>query len=143
MAVRRAFSNCRAERPVGPFNFFLPEQRALGKMVMASSDGEYGVEFDTISYYDFKEHLSKPPLSESHAIKQSLETLRNAAHARDIEGRERLAEVQNHLVDMLDYMEHREGYSLFPGDRHKCSTESRAQSDQAFLNGMGRPSRKP
>jgi len=120
-AARRAFSTSSSKRPVGPFNFFLPEQKALGKMVMHSLEGEHGPELDTISYYEFKEQLNSPPLSESESVKQSLEALRSAADVNDISGRERLADAQSYLVDLLGYLEAQEGYSLFAGERKKCS----------------------
>src|SRR5919106_7043239 len=66
-AVRRVFATSDAALPVGPFNFFHPEQKALGKMVMQRMGGQYGVEFDTISYYEFKEPLASPPLASSEA----------------------------------------------------------------------------
>lgn len=34
--------------------------------------------------------------------------------------RECLAEAQNYLVDLLDYLEEKEAYSYFPGEREKC-----------------------
>ncbi len=120
-AVRRTLAHSDKDRPVGPFNFFLTEQKAIGKMIMHRKKGEFGHELDTISLYEFKESLKLPPLCDSFALNQSLETLRNARELQDIEGRERLAEVQNHLVDLLQYVETKEGYSLFPGKRAKCS----------------------
>jgi hypothetical protein len=36
-------------------------------------------------------------------------------------GRERLLEAQSHLVDLLSYLEGKEGFSLFPGVRKKCT----------------------
>ncbi len=119
-AVRRAFATANPDCPVGPFNFFLPEQKALGKMVMQSMKGEHGRELDTISYYRFKSNLQSPPLSESESIRQSLEALRGTNDVHDIAGWERLAWAQNYLVDLLGYLEGREGYSLFPGERQKC-----------------------
>jgi len=120
IAVRRAFATSTIGHSVGPFNFFLPEQKALGKTIMHTMEGEYGHELDTISYYDFKVCLGKSPLKESHAVQQSLESLRKARDASDIGGRERLVEAQNHIVDLLDYMEEREGFTLFQGKRKKC-----------------------
>jgi hypothetical protein len=120
-ACRRAFSTSSAKRPVGAFNFFIPEQKALGKIVMHSIEGEFGREMDTISFYEFRERLEDPPLSESAAVKETLEALRKAKDSRALPGRERLAQAQSHLVDLLAYLEEREGYSLFPGRRRKCA----------------------
>src|SRR5215510_16095373 len=119
-AVRRAFATSDTALPVGPFNFYHPEQKALGKIVMHRMAGQYGVEFDTISSYEFKERLAVPPLSDSEAVQQSLEALRTAPDDGDLPGRTRLARAQHHLVDLLRYLEGKEGYRLFPGERKKA-----------------------
>ncbi|MEJ2033776.1 MAG: hypothetical protein P8Y63_12225 [Deltaproteobacteria bacterium] len=119
-AVRNAFAS--PAYPVGPFTFLRPEQRTLGKMVMSRYKGQYGIEFDTISWTDFMERLKVPPLAEDLVIQQSLQALRQADGAETITGWERLAEVQSRLVDLLYYVEAREGFTLFPaGVRQKCS----------------------
>lgn len=137
-SIRRAFSTSSSKRPVGPFNFFIPEQKALGKIVMHSVEGEYGNELDTISFYDFKEKLSEPPLSNSESVQQTLDVLRTAQGVQDIAGRERLADAQNHLVDLLIYLEASEGYSLFAGERAKCAGANRGArlSDQSARPGV-------
>ena len=127
-AVRKAFATSATGRPVGPFNFFLPEQKALGKIIMHTMEGEHGHELDTISYYDFQALLGKSPLKESQSVKQSLEALRNARDASDIPGRERLAEAQNHIIDLLAYIEEREGFTLFQGEREKCTGSRKTRS---------------
>jgi len=116
-AVRSAFATSTSPQQVGPFNFYYTEQHALGKLVMTTTRGEFGVEFDSISYYAFKRHLASPPLSESKSVQETLEALRNADDVRNLLGRDRLAEVQNHLVELIGYVEGREGYTLFAGER--------------------------
>jgi hypothetical protein len=120
-AARRTFSSASQGYLVGPFNFFAPEQKALGKVVMYTIEGEHGFEFDSISFYDFKEQLKSAPLKDSQSVQQSLDTLRNAKTAQDIVGRERLADAQIHLVKLLTYLEKKEGYTLFPGSRKTCT----------------------
>lgn len=121
-AVRRAFATSRPGYPVGPFNFLPAEQKALGKMVMHSMEGEYGHEMDTMSYYEFRDLVrSADRMPESIAVTESLATLRNADTSDDIGGQERLAEAQHHLVDLLNYLEAKEGYTLFDGERQKCT----------------------
>ncbi len=119
-AVRSAFSVATSPNEVGPFNFFYPEQKALGKLLMIQREGRYGIEDDTISLYDFRARLASPPLSESESIKETLDALRQADHASSLRGRERLAEAQGYLVDLLGYLETQEGYTLFRGERRKC-----------------------
>ncbi len=119
--VRGAFATSDPAHPLSPFNFSRTEQKALGKMVMSRIRGEHGIELDTISYYDFKERLSLPPLADSDSVQRTLEGLRKAKDPSELSGRERLREAQRHLVDMLTYLEGKEGFSLFPGERRKCA----------------------
>jgi hypothetical protein len=62
-----------------------------------------------------------PPLSESASIRESLEALRATEDVKALAGRRRLEEAQYHLVDLLSYLELREGYTLFAGERKKCA----------------------
>jgi hypothetical protein len=118
-AVHNAFAT--PKYPVGAFTFFRPEQKALGKLVMHRFEGQFGVELDTIPYYSFQKQLLSPPLLDSEAVKQTLAALRKATNAKNLEGRQRLAEAQNYLVDLLTYLEAKEGFTLFPGERLKCA----------------------
>lgn len=128
-AVRRAFATSKQGYPVGPFNFFSAEQKALGKLVMHDVEGEFGRELDTISYYEFRDIINSPyRMPESRAVQETLENLRKAKSPEDIDGRDRLALAQNHLVELLDYVEKREGYSLFVGQRQKCRCERPLQA---------------
>jgi hypothetical protein len=145
-AVRDAFATTGAGFPVGPFNFFHPEQKALGKMVMSRTQGQDGIELDTISSYKFRKRLALPALSSSQSVQQSLEALRNAEDAGNLPGRNRLERAQHHLVDLLHYLEEREGYRLFTGERKKCSSlrERSARNGSQRLpatDGFTRPNR--
>jgi hypothetical protein len=146
-AVRDAFATTGTGFPVGAFNFFHPEQKALGKMVMSRARGQHGVELDTISSYKFRERLALPAVSNSHSVQQSLEALRNAEDAENLRGRNRLEKAQHHLVDLLQYLEDREGYRLFAGERKKCSSP-RARGPRngsrrlPTSDGFGRPNRR-
>jgi hypothetical protein len=151
-AVRDAFASTGPEFPVGPFNFFHPEQKALGKMVMTRTEGPQGSEFDTISSYEFKERLASPALSGSRSVQQSLEALDSAEDAEHLAGRKRLETAQHHLVDLLQYLEASEGYSFFTGERKKVSSRQphtplngsrriRAGDGPSRVNGRARASR--
>jgi len=121
-AIRRAFATSSGNNEVGPFNFFPAEQKALGKMVMHSMEGEFGHELDTISYYEFRDIIQSPyRMPRSSAVAQTIETLREAQSAKDIAGKERLIIAQNHLVELLNYLEKKLGYSYFPAKRRRCS----------------------
>ena len=118
-ALRSSFSTLKY--PIGPFNFFKMEQKALGKIIMERFEGQYGVELDTIPFYEFQHMLKSPPLSESESMKQSLDALHAAKDAGRLAGRERLAHVQAFLVDLLNHQEARTGFILFSGQRLKCN----------------------
>lgn len=126
--VRGTFST--SQYPIDAFAFFRPEQKALGKIIMERFEGQYGIEHDTIAFFDFKEQLEAPPLSESQAIKQSLDALRSARDAQSMPGRDRLARVQNLLVDILRYQENISGFRLFIGERRKCATPDRLEQGE-------------
>src|SRR5215831_6798075 len=134
-AVRDTFATTGGGFPVGPFNFFHPEQKALGKVVMSRTKGQHGMELDTISSYKFRERLALPALANSQSVQQSLQALRDAKDAEDLAGRNRLAKAQHHLVDLLNYLEQREGYRLFTGERKKCS----GFRERSHRNGVRRP----
>jgi len=145
-AVRDAFADTGVGSPVGPFNFFHPEQRALGKLVMSRTQGQHGMELDTISTYKFKKRLALPALANSLSVQQSLQALHEAQDAGDLRGRNRLAKAQNHLVDLLNYLEAKEGFRLFTGERKKVSNprERSARNGAGHLsaaNGLARSRR--
>jgi hypothetical protein len=147
-AVRDAFATTTgAGFRVGAFNFFHPEQKALGKMVMSRTQGPDGVELDTISSYRFRDRLTLPALSNSQSVQQSLEALRNAEDEENLPGRNRLEKAQHNLVDLLQYLEGREGYRLFAGERKKCSSlRARSVRNGAqrlqVTDGLARPNRR-
>ena len=146
-AVRDAFATTGAGFGVGAFNFFHPEQKALGKMVMSRTQGPHGIELDTISSYKFRDRLALPALSNSQSVQQSLKALRNAEDGENLPGRNRLANAQQHLVDLLQYLEDREGYRLFAGERKKCSSlrvRSARNGPQRLqvTDGLARPNRR-
>src|SRR5215470_3243015 len=121
-AVRDAFATTSDGFSVVAFTLFHPEQKALGKMVMSRTQGQHGLELDTISSYKFKDRLSLPALSNSQSVQQSLQALRDTENAENLPGRNRLEKAQHHLVDLLNYLEAQEGYHLFTGVRKKCSS---------------------
>ena len=117
--VRDAFAT--RQSPAGAFCFFRPEQKALGQLIMKRIEGAFGLEFDSISLFEFKDSLRSAPLSDMESVQQTLEALGTATSVRGLPGCARLARVQNHLVDLLSYIEDREGFSLFIGERRKAT----------------------
>lgn len=120
--LRDAFAT--SALPIGAFTIFRPEQKALGKTIMTRFEGQFGVELDTIAFYEFKELLRTGALAESPSLAQSIQALREADSPDDLDGRERLIRAQSTLVDLLDYMEAKEGFYLFAGERRRCGVET-------------------
>lgn len=60
---------------------------------------------------------------------ERLEALRKAGTASDIPGRERPENAQNVIIDLLEYMEAKEGFTLFQGKREKCAHFRTAKPD--------------
>src|SRR5262245_31959944 len=117
--IRGAFAT---DRPyVGAFCFYRPNQRSLGEMIMLRTGGEYGFEFETKGYNEFLKLLEAPELQEMKAIKQTLETLRNAKQLRDLPSDVcmRLVRVQLLLVGLLKYAQEKENISFFYSEKHQ------------------------
>ncbi|MBI4791641.1 MAG: hypothetical protein HY789_02650 [Deltaproteobacteria bacterium] len=134
-AVRNAFAT--SDFPIGPFAFFRPEQKELGKIVMTRFKGQYGIELDTVPWHEFMERLEKTPLAYSQSVQQSIQALREAQGVESLLGRDRLCAVQNHLIDLLSYIEKKEGFSLFSGRRKKCVTaRKRVQEGESQGNSL-------
>jgi len=101
---------------VGEFIFFRPEQKALASLVMTRMSGEYGPEFETLPLYEFKKRIDSPDFGIASCMR-ALTALRSAKKVEELSDRERLAEIQNRLVEVLSYIEAREGFSLYPKKR--------------------------
>lgn len=122
-AIRATFATDGPENKRGPFCFFRPQQKALSQIIMKRIAGEFGPEFDTISLYDFKKKLSSQALEGMKSMKETRDALLNAKNVIELEGRYRLAEIQNYLVILLTYIEEKEKFSLFPGLREKAKRD--------------------
>jgi hypothetical protein len=121
--IRLAYGTDKLE--IGPFCFFRHEQRSLGRLVRERHEGEFGAEFDVISFSDFKQRLALPPLSDSKAIRETLSALRDAQSKDDLKPsvRKRMARIQTKLVSLLNHIERKEGITLFHcGDAKKRLT---------------------
>jgi hypothetical protein len=124
-AVRDSFATNKLQ--VGALCFFRPDQRTMGQLVMKRLESPLGVEFEVVPIHEFKKMLDAPPLSEMPSALATLEALREARCDEELEGCDRLARVQNHLVELLSYLEAREGFTLFPGQRNKAEEAKHAE----------------
>ena len=125
-AIRAAFATNRAGIPEGrrrgrvPFCFYRYQQKALAQIILHINQGPAGWQAETIPYVAFMKRRDQladllPP------VQTTLEALRSGDFPVDLDPlvRGRLAEVQNHLVELLDYLERKEQFTLFAGQRQK------------------------
>lgn len=126
-AIRAAFATDRVGVPEGirrgrePFCFHRYQQKALSQLILQSSEGPAGLEAETIPYLDFKQ--SHDELEHSlPSVSGTLEVLRSSDFPQNLHPlvHGRLAEVQNHLVMLLAYLEEQEKFTLFLGERKKA-----------------------
>lgn len=125
-AIRAAFATNRPGVPEGqrrgrvPFCFYRYQQKALAQIILHINQGPAGWQAETIPYVDFiKRREELLPLLPSAGA--TLEALRSGEFPVDLDPlvRGRLAEVQNHLVELLAYLECKEQFTLFAGERQK------------------------
>ena len=65
-------------------------------------------------------HLIGALVENWRQLDPAFQTLRNAENLESLLGQNRLARVQHHLVELLNYVEGKEGYSLLAGERKRC-----------------------
>lgn len=108
---------------VGAFCFFRQEQKDLGQMVgnfEPKNNGAVSYEFIPISLYEFQEHLKQPPFDNSKSVNETLNALKKANTVEELGGYKRLAVIQGQLVELLNYIESQEGFTLSPDQRKKA-----------------------
>lgn len=116
-AVRATFAK-DLNGVVGSFCFFRPEQKAIAQIIMKRMSGEFGPEFETMPLYEFKEQLAAAKYGTAGCMR-ALKALADAKSVDDLPDRDRLAEIQNYLVEALTYIEGLEGLSLYPKERKR------------------------
>ena len=79
--------------------------------------GEFGSEFDSVPIYEFIENLgNENEFAKSKTITATIEALRAADRADMLQGHGRIGAIQSLLVELLNYVEGKEGFSLFVHD---------------------------
>ena len=104
----------------GVFCIFRPQQEELGQLIMKRVPDVPEAEYETLSVSQFKEHLKSPPFNEANYLVDTLSALKVARNAEELKGRARLIDVQNCLVDLLEFIEGREAFTVFEGKRKKA-----------------------
>lgn len=127
--VRRISEACenRSEFSGDAFRFSLDERISLGTAVLRHIGDVTAVHpvFESIPLYQFEGDISdkqskRTRLYQSRAVRCTLDAIDRADRAESLEGHERLAVLQNLLVDLLAYLESKEGFSVAVGERRKA-----------------------
>ncbi len=109
------------------FRFSLDERVSLGVAVLRRIGEVTAVlpVFESIPLYQFEEDINDKQskharLYQSRAVRCTLEAIDRADCAESLEGHERLAVLQNLLVDLLSYLESMEGFTVSVGERRRA-----------------------
>jgi hypothetical protein len=109
------------------FRFTYEERVALGDAVVRRTGDMIGAipVFESITVFHFWEDVCNKAgvrymVFQSRAFRRTLEAIDRAKRVDELEGVERLAVLQNRLVDLLAYLESMEGFTVSPEKRRKA-----------------------
>jgi hypothetical protein len=107
-----------------PFRFTPSKQFSLGevfvKRVMGTNSSY--AEFKTVPLYEFDQEVMESKEQMGHLyqdISRTLDAIRRANSGKELEGRERLSAIQNELVDLANYIESQEEFTVAHKNRKK------------------------
>lgn len=133
MKISEAFVN-RTSFSGEAFRFSLPDQNALGWATVRYTglNIDSYPEYQGITLYEFENELKSEEskhfcLYQSKTLRQTIQAIDQANGIEELEGRERLVEIQSLLVDLLKHLESQEGFCVALAPRRK------AKKDEAFL----------
>lgn len=113
--------------PGSAFRFTYEERVALGEAVVRRTGDMIGSipVFESITVFQFFEEMTDKSskytdLFQSRIVRHTLAAIDGVDQVEELEGVERLAVLQNHLVELLTYLEEMEGFSVSPGKRRKA-----------------------
>lgn len=109
------------------FRFTYEERVALGEAVVRRTGDVIGSIpiFESITLFHFLEEISDEKskrawLYRSKSVRRTIAAIDKADHPEALEGVDRLAVLQNLLVDLLTYLEDKEGFSVVSGKRRRA-----------------------
>jgi hypothetical protein len=127
-----------ARFPGEAFRFTLEERTALGEAVVRRFGEAAAVipSFEAITLFQFQADISDKTskhnrLYNSRAVRRTLAAIDAVDRAEALEGRERLAVLQNLLVDLITYLEGMEGFSVALGKRRRVRLRGAPAGDLA------------
>jgi hypothetical protein len=104
--VRDGFASAKSKHDMDPWCIFRHQQRALGQFVLVHRHDEPQMALDVMPLTRFVTEIGND--AKSLQVDRALCSLRDVDHVCKLEpprSRQRLAEVQDRLVDLLDYLE--------------------------------------
>jgi hypothetical protein len=103
--IRNDFASAATAEDIDPWCIFRLRQRALGRAVLVSRQADGEGDLDVIPLIDFEKRIQDQ--AESLQVKEALSNLEGVESIVELapRTRRRLAEVQSHLVEILDYLE--------------------------------------
>ncbi len=118
--------------PGDAFRFTVDERVSLGEAVVRRIGEATAVlpVFESVPLFQFEEEISDEksrhaPLFKSKGVSAMLAAVDRAAKPEALEGHERLAVLQNLLVDLLSYLEGMEGFRVSIGGLKKTRVEGK------------------
>ncbi len=124
--IGETFEN-RSKYSGDAFRFTLDERVSLGGAVVRRIGDVTALipTFESITLFQFQEEMSDKsnkhtPLYQSRAVRSTLAAIDRADRPEALEGCERLAVLQNLLVDLLTYLEGVEGFRVSIGARKRA-----------------------
>jgi len=109
------------------FRFTYEERVALGEAVVRRTGDTIDSipVFESITLFQFHEEMNDKSskhaqMYQSRAVRRTLAAIDRVDQAEALEGVERLAVLQNLLVDLLSYLEGKEGFSVSPTRRRRA-----------------------
>ena len=102
-----------ASDPAGAFCFFRIRQESLGRVAVQRVDSSSEPEFESVGSFAFQKAVKDPAWTKFSSVQKTLAALDNTWTVDQLPGRWRLAEVQNSLVALLNYIEGKEGFKLY------------------------------
>jgi hypothetical protein len=121
----------RTRFPGDAFRFTLSDRHALGQVVVRRvGDTSCGPACITITRFKFEDDMRDERsewggLFRTEEVRCTLAAIDRAVHGETLEGKERLAALQNLLVDLVSYLEQQEGFRVSFGERGRAAVETK------------------
>jgi hypothetical protein len=123
------------------FRFSPSERLALGEVALLRvGEANARPSFMSITRFQFEEELHdehgrRSRLFKSRIIRSTIEAMDRAGAGEALEGRERLAALQNVIVDLISYLEETEGFHVSVRERRRARSQMHNKCAEQLMNG--------